>query len=144
MVEIKTKKTEASVKKFLEGVEDEQKRKDSQALVKMMEKASGFSPKMWGESIVGFGEYHYKYASGHEGDTCIIGFSPRKAALTLYVMLGLYQHGDMLSKLGKYKLGKGCLYIKRLSDVDLKVLEEFLNFAVHDVESKKSESGIKA
>jgi hypothetical protein len=90
----------------------------------MMTKWSGFEPKMWGPSIVGFGKYHYKYASGHEGDSCILGFSPRKAAISLYVFMPSKENEVLLTKLGNYKMGKSCIYIKKLSDIDLKILEK--------------------
>lgn len=95
-----------------------------------MKRVTRQAPKMWGSSIVGFGSYHYKYASGHEGDMCLTGFSPRKEALTLYLSLGSGSYGELLQKLGKHKTGKGCLYIKNLEDVDLKVLEELVKKSV--------------
>ena len=123
--ELKTKLNEASVDEFLNTVEDEQKRKDSLELVRLMEKATKQKAKMWGTAIVGFGSYHYKYDSGHEGDMCTVGFSPRKAALTLYLMAGIQQQ-DLMDKLGKYKTGKGCLYIKTLKDINTNVLTELV------------------
>jgi hypothetical protein len=127
MAELKTKQTKSSVEQFLNKVADEKRRKDCAALIKLMKRVTKQPPKMWGSSIVGFGSYHYKYASGHEGDTCMIGFSPRKDALTLYLMLGgLDRLAPLLKRLGKHKTGKGCLYIKTLDDVDLKVLEEII------------------
>ena len=122
----KTQKTDLSVEGFLNGVKDEQKRSDSFKILKMMPEISGYEPKMWGPSIVGFGEYHYKYESGREGDMCRIGFSPRAQNLTLYMMPGYSDFSDELSRLGKHKLGKSCLYIKRLSDVDEDVLREMI------------------
>jgi len=122
----KTTATEKSVKDFLNGVKDEQKREDSFKILEMMTRLSGYEPKMWGASIVGFGEYHYKYESGREGDMCRIGFSPRAQNLTLYMITGYSEKGDELARLGKHKLGKSCLYIKRLSDVDEDVLEEMI------------------
>lgn len=126
MSELKTKKNDASVEDFLHSVEDEKKRKDAFAILEMMKTITGEEPKMWGTSIVGFGSYHYKYASGQEGDWMQIGFSPRKQALTLYLMSGLEKHRDQLEKLGKYKTGKGCLYIKKLADVDWEVLKDMV------------------
>jgi hypothetical protein len=125
-VELKTKKNDASVKDFLNFIVDEQKRKDCFEIVKMMEKATKQKPKMWGQSIVGFGEYHYKYASGHEGDMPIIGFSPRKQNITLYLA---YNIGEdrLIQKLGKCKTSKACLYINKLADVDKNVLQELIN-----------------
>jgi len=126
MAENKTKQTKASVEAFLDSVPEEQKRKDSYTILKMMKKISGEKPTMWGTSIVGFGKIHYKYESGHEGDTCLLGFSPRKQNLTLYFMSGFDGQGKLLGRLGKHKLGKGCLYINKLTDVDLAVLEELI------------------
>ena len=122
----KTTANEASVAEFLNGVKDDQKREDSFKILEMMTRLSGYEAKMWGTSIVGFGEYHYKYESGREGDMCRIGFSPRAQNLTLYMITGYSEKGDELARLGKHKLGKSCLYIKRLSDVDENVLEEMI------------------
>ncbi|MCC6612603.1 MAG: DUF1801 domain-containing protein [Anaerolineae bacterium] len=126
MAENKTKETDASVQAFLEAVDDEKKREDAYAVLALMREATGLEPKMWGPSIVGFGSYHYKYDSGREGDSPLTGFSPRKAALTLYIMGGFDTYDDLMRKLGKYKTGKGCLYLKRLSDVDEKTLKELV------------------
>ncbi len=125
MAEQKTKPTEQTVTSFLESVPDEQVKKDCFDLVKLMEKATGFPPKMWGTSIVGFGQYHYKYESGHEGYSCLAGFSPRKQNISLYVM-GFDKRPTLLDKLGKHKAGKGCLYVKKLSDIDQQVLEQLV------------------
>lgn len=133
--ELKTKVNEASVAGFLNSVEDEQKRNDAFDLLKIMEQVTKETPKMWGTSIVGFGSYHYKYATGHEGDAPRMGFSPRKQSLTLYIPGALEQYQGFLEKLGKHSTGKGCLYIKRLSDVDLGVLKELI--AESDQVSKK-------
>ncbi len=130
MAELKTKETRASVDQFVNQLTDEKRRKDCRALVQIMQRASKQPPKMWGASIVGFGSYHYKYDSGREGDMCLIGFSPRKAALTLYLKGGLEPQAALLEKLGKYKTGKGCLYIKSLDDVDVKVLEKMIGKSV--------------
>jgi hypothetical protein len=127
-VELKTKKNEASVEDFLNFIVDEQKRKDCFEIAKMMEKATKQKPKMWGPSIVGFGEYHYKYASGHEGDMPIIGFSPRVQNITLYLMQYVGNH-SLTQKLGKVKTSKACLYIKKLADVDKNILQELINEA---------------
>lgn len=118
MAELKTKPTSASVTDFLNTVADEQKRADSFRLLEMIRAQTGVEPKLWGDSIVGFGDSHYKYASGREGDWFWVGFSPRKQNLTLYFSSDLTKYNDLLSVLGKYTTGKGCLYIKRLSDVD--------------------------
>jgi len=128
--ELKTKVNDASVTKFLEGVADEQKRNESFEILKLMKQVTKEEPKMWGASIVGFGSYHYKGASGREGDWMLTGFSPRKQALTLYLMHGFDAHKDLLKKLGKYETGMGCLYIKTLDDVDRKVLKELVTASV--------------
>ena len=130
MAELKTKPTGADVTTFLNGVADEQKRRDCFTLVEMMREATGAEPQMWGDAIVGFGAEHYRYASGREGDWPLIGFSPRKQNLTLYLMYGFEQHGDLLAKLGKHSTGKSCLYVKRLSDVHLPTLRELVNLSV--------------
>ena len=130
MVENKTKPTVVSVQAFLKTCPDDQRRADAKALAKLMQKVTGEKPAMWGPSIVGFGSCHYVYESGREGDMPIVGFSPRKAASVLYGAIGFRGADALLGKLGKHTTGKGCLYIKRLSDVDLKVLESLLTKAV--------------
>src|ERR1043165_7091997 len=119
MAEQKTKPTDESVEDFLNRISDAERREDCFAVAKMMEEITGEKPKMWGPSIVGFGTYHYKYASGHEGDWPVAAFSPRKNDLTLYIMMGLERDPELMAKLGKHKTGKACLYIKRLADVHL-------------------------
>ena len=126
MAEIKTTVNEASVEDFLNRVEDEQKRRDSFELVKIMKRVTKKKPKMWGPAIVGFGSYHYKYESGREGDMPQIAFSPRKQYLTLYIGVGDDSDSPLLKKLGKYTTGKVCLYIKKLADVDRNVLQELI------------------
>jgi len=126
MAELKTKVNDASVTAFLNKIEDEEKRKDSFEILKIMTQVTKEEPKMWGSSIVGFGSYHYKGASGREGDWLLTGFSPRKQNLTLYLMGGFNTHTDLLKKLGKHKTSVGCLYIKKLEDVDVKVLKELI------------------
>ena len=127
VAEIKTKQTESSVDDFISKVENEQKRKDSYALLNLMEKASNEKPKMWGSSIIGFGSKRYKSpSSGREVDWFKIGFSPRKANLTVY-LIDLQQHAGALKKLGKHKTGGGCIYINKLSDIDIKVLEKMIH-----------------
>ncbi|MFL6466678.1 MAG: DUF1801 domain-containing protein [Pyrinomonadaceae bacterium] len=136
LVEIKTKQTAASVEKFLNLVDDEQKRKDSLVILEIMKKASGEEPAMWGSSIIGFGNKRYKSpATGREVDWLRIGFSPRKANLSLYLTVDIGKHASTLEKLGKHKTGKGCLYINKLEDVDLKVLEAMIE---ESVKSKQS------
>lgn len=128
--ELKTKKTEASVEEFLNSIADEERRADCLAVVELMKKATKAEPKMWGSSIVGFGHYHYKYASGRENDWFQIGFSPRKNDLTLYFCDGLHQHTEALAQLGKHKSSVSCLYVKRLADLDLKVLKQMMQHSV--------------
>lgn len=126
MAENKTKPTKASVAAFINSIEDKQKRRDVRKVAAMMRAATGSRARMWGANIVGFGEYHYKYASGREGDFMITGFSPRKQALTVYVIPGFKHFESLMGKLGKYKTGKSCLYIKKLPDVDEKILERLI------------------
>jgi len=130
MAELKTKVNQASVTKFLDSITDEVKRKDSFILLEMLQKATKTEPKMWGSSIIGFGNTHYIYESGRQGDWFQAGFSPRKQALTLYMLGSWEQNADLLAKLGRHSLGKGCLYIKRLSDVNLPVLQSLIDEAV--------------
>ena len=124
--ELKTKVNEASVEGFLNSVEEETTREDCFEILRLMEEVTKEPPKMWGPSIVGFGSYHYKGAGGREGDWMLTGFSPRKQNLTLYLMGGFDKYGDLLQKLGKYKTSVGCLYIKKLDDVDKMVLKELI------------------
>jgi hypothetical protein len=126
MVENKTKPTKSNVTAFMKGIENPDMRRDARKVSAMMRKATGSRARMWGANIVGFGEYHYKYDSGREGDFMITGFSPRKQALTLYVIPGFKPFESLMKKLGKYKTGKSCLYIKRLSDIDESVLEKLI------------------
>jgi hypothetical protein len=129
MAELKTKVTDASVDKFIRSF-SEDRQKDCYAILEMMKKATKQEPKMWGTSIIGFGNYHYKYASGREGDFFITGFSPRKQNLTLYINSGFAEYGSLLGKLGKHTTGKACLYIKKLDDVDTKALKELVTKSV--------------
>jgi len=124
MADNKTKETEASVKKFIEAVPDEQKRADSFAILEMMQRATRLEAKMWGTAIVGFGSVHYKYDSGREGDICLMGFSPRKQSISLYLPGGHTAYARELKQLGKHETGKGCLYISKLADVDTAVLKK--------------------
>lgn len=128
--ELKTKVNDASVEKFLNAVKDEQERNDCYEILKMMKQVTKEEPKMWGATIVGFGSYHYKGKSGREGDWMLTGFSPRKQNLTLYLMGGFDVEKDLLKKLGKFKTSVGCLYIKKLDDVDKKVLKELVTASV--------------
>ena len=134
MAELKTQVTRASVEKFLEGIKDEKKRQDCYQILKLMKKATKAEPKMWGTSIIGFGDLHYVYDSGREGDWFLAGFSPRAQNLTLYMMGGF--ESDVLKRLGKYKTGKGCLYINKLEDVDIKVLDELITKSVKRSKAK--------
>ena len=130
MPENKTKPTTSSVTAYINALTDPTRRSDAKELVQLMQQISGEKPKLWGPSIVGFGSYHYRYDSGREGDMPLIGFSPRKAALVLYIMLGHSEAKALLAKLGKHTSGKGCLYIKKLADVDRTVLETLVRNAV--------------
>jgi len=136
MAELKTKQNKASVATFLGAIEDRQQRSDARKLSAMMRAATGSRAKMWGASIVGFGSYHYKYASGHEGDCFIAGYSPRKQNLSIYVMAGFSGCDKLMTKLGKHKTGKSCLYIKRLADVDEAVLQKLIDRSVMYMQSK--------
>ena len=138
MAELKTKLSDASVEVFLDGIADEAKRRDSYAILSMMQEVTGVEAKMWGDSIVGFGSYRYKYASGREGDWPLVGFSPRKQNLTLYIMSGFEQYDQLLQRLGKHSTAKSCLYIKRLADVDLAVLRELVKLSVEHMVSTNS------
>jgi hypothetical protein len=143
MAELKTKLNDASVAGFIAAVPDEEKQKDANTLLALFRKATGAEPKMWGDSIVGFDAYHYVGKSGRSGDWLLAGFSPRKQNLTLYVYGGWEQHPDLLEKLGKHSLGKGCLYINRLQNVDPAVLEQLIDAAVKRAkkEMQSSEQG---
>jgi len=123
----KTVENEGSVSDFLSQIQDDKRREDANAMNELMIQITGQQPKMWGGSIVGFGRYHYKYKSGREGDFMNIGFSPRKQNLTLYIMPGFDRYDDLMIRLGKYKLGKSCLYIKRIGDIKLEVLQELIS-----------------
>jgi len=136
--ENKTKPTGVSVEDFINAVDNEQKREDSFELVKLMKKLTGREPKMWGPSIIGFGSYHYKYASGHEGDAPLVGFSPRKSAISLYVYsgyMGYPEQDDLLKELGKFTMGKACIYVKKLSDIDMKALEKMMKGTISFLQS---------
>ncbi len=130
MADLKTKRNKGDVMAFLNSVPDEKKRQDSFAVLELMKQATGKEPEMWGDSIVGFGSYHYQYASGREGDWFVTGFSPRKQNITLYIMSGFDEYDHLLDKLGKHSTGKSCLYIKKLDDVHRDVLEELVRKSV--------------
>jgi hypothetical protein len=128
LAQIKTKETTASVEDFINSIKEEQKRKDSFVILEMMKKATGEEPKMWGSSIIGFGNVRYKSpSSGREVDWLRMGFAPRKANLSLYISVGIQEHAAALKKLGKHKTGVGCLYINKLEDIDLKVLKAMID-----------------
>jgi len=131
MAELKTQKNDRSVSTFLEAIPDEQKRQDSLKIVELMKLASGAGPSMWGDSIIGFGAIHLKYASGRELDWFPVGFSPRKQNLTLYIIPGFETYDALLAKLGKYKMGKACIYINKLADVDSSVLYDLVKASVN-------------
>jgi len=139
MAELKTKPNKVSVEKFLNSVKDEKKRNDSFGILEMMKKITKDEPVMWGTSIVGFGKYHYKYASGREGDWFLTGFSPRKQNLTIYIMSGFKRYNALMKKLGKHKTGSSCLYINKLEDLDMKVLKELITESVKYMKNKKWE-----
>ena len=136
MAEAKTKPTKVSVAKFIASLPDERRRSEARTLLKVFKAATGKRPVMWGPSIVGYGSYHYKYASGHEGDCCIAGFSPRKASHSVYIMAGFADYKSLLKKLGPHKKSVACLYLKSLDGIDLKVLEQMIRKSVADVRKR--------
>lgn len=135
MTELKTKPNDGSVEAFLNNVSDPKKRQDSYAILELMKQVTGEEPVLWGDSIIGFGCYHYCYESGREGDWFLTGFSPRAQNLTLYIMAGFDQYEALLARLGKYKTGKACLYIKKMEDVDMDVLRELVRLSAQFVAS---------
>jgi hypothetical protein len=138
MAELKTKPTDASVSDYLNAIENEQVRQDCWAIIDLMQEATKAKAEMWGSSIVGFGRYHYVYASGREGDWMVISFSPRKQNITLYIMGGFENYEKLLTSLGKFSPGKGCIYIKRLSDINLPTLKELIQESVlHVIDTYK-------
>ena len=144
MAEPKTKPTKASVKEFLNQIPDKERRDDCFVVAKMMEEITGDKPKMWGPSIVGFGTWHYKYASGREGDWPVAAFSPRKRDLTLYLTPGFEEHHELMQNLGKHSTGKSCLYIKRLSDIDVPTLKKLIKKSVKDLDNYAGRSAQSA
>jgi len=133
MAKNKTTETESSVTDFINAIEDTAKRNDSFELVKIMQEESGFEPKMWGPGIIGFGSYHYKYDSGHEGDAPLVAFSPRKAAISLYCYTTTENKEELLSKLGKHKASKACIYIKKLTDIDTEILRKIILLSIENL-----------
>ena len=140
MAELKTKPSDMNVDALLDAIPDETRRRDCRSIAKLMEKLTGSRPQLWGTSIVGFGTYHYRYASGREGDWFITGFAPRKNDLTLYILSGFTRFEDLMSRLGRHKTGKSCLYIRRLEDIDMKVLEELIRESVQYVRQNNPSS----
>lgn len=138
MADMKTIPTRASVDKFLKGITDDRKRADCYQILELLKKTTKAEPKMWGTSIVGFGKYHYVYESGREGDSFIIGFSPRKQNITLYIMGGFDQFEDLLQQLGKHSTGKSCLYINKLEDINLNILKKLINKSMKAAEKNSS------
>lgn len=130
MSDLKTTPNDASVEAFLNSIEHDKRREDCFAMLRIMKELTGEEPRMWGPSVVGFGNYHYKYESGREGDWFLTGFSPRKQNLTLYIMSGFYHYDELLKKLGKHKTGKACLYINKLEDVDMDILRQMIRESV--------------
>lgn len=143
MGELKTKKNDADVREFILSFADtEQKRNDSFELLKMMQEFTGFEPQMWGTSIIGFGSYHYKSErSRQEGDWPLVGFSPRKAAISLYVYSGMEEHEPLLKNLGKFKMGKGCIYVKKLSDINQEELKKIMGATIRFLQAKYGGQG---
>jgi hypothetical protein len=139
MAENKTRATDASVTSYIAGIEDATRRQDCETLVKLMTRATKQKPIMWGSSIVGFGSYHYKYDSGREGDACLTGFSSRKGDISIYLTAEFAGRDELLARLGKHKLGKACLYVRRLSDVDLKILEQLIAASFADRQNRYSQ-----
>ena len=134
--EAKTKQESTSVADFLNAIEDAQMKLDCKALVKLMKEVSGFEPAMWGGSIVGFGKYHYKYESGHEGDSCLTGFSPRKGNISIYTNMYLEDDSPLMKKLGKFKNGKSCIYIKKMADIDPSILAKIIDKGIKGIKLK--------
>ncbi len=130
MAELKTRPNDRDVEKFLDSVTDERRRRDARTILNLMRKTTKAEPRMWGDSMVGFGSYHYKYETGREGDWFVTGFSPRRQNLTLYLMAGFHGCDDLLKKLGKHKVGKSCLYLKSLDDIHLPTLRELVKRSV--------------
>lgn len=136
MAENKTTRNKNNVIDFLNNIREEKKRQDAFNLLELFKKTTGLRPEMWGSSIVGFGNYHYKYESGHEGDFFLTGFSPRKQSLTIYIMTGFDRYPLLMDKIGKYKTGKSCLYVKKLEDINLEVLKDVIRQSVDHMNRK--------
>ena len=136
MAELKTQPNDQNVEAFLNSVDNDAKRQDALTILEMMKQITGENPKMWGNSIIGFGNFHYKYESGREGDWFVTGFSPRKQNLTVYLMSGFEGKSDLLNQLGKHKIGKGCLYIKKLEDIQLNTLKTLIQNSVEETRKR--------
>lgn len=136
MAKVKTQFSDEDVYDFIEQLDNEQKKQDSFELINLMEEATGEKAKMFGPTIIGFGQYHYKYPTGHEGDAPLLGFSPRKAAISLYVFTGCEQHKHLLENFGKYKMGKACIYVKKLSDVNIDVMKNMMKESINFISEK--------
>ena len=141
MAELKTRPTKASVDEFLNGVDNDSRREDARCVLAIMQRATHELPTMWGDRIVGFGSYHYRYASGQEGDWPLIGLSPGRRNLTLYIMPGFDDYALLLTRLGKHRAGKSCLYVNKLRDIDMSVLEELIRQSVADMRRRYPQAG---
>ena len=139
MAELKTKPNDQSVEDFIDSVEPEWKRDDAREVLQLLKKITGEEPVMWGDSIVGFGNYHYKYKTGREGDWFLAGFSPRKTSMTIYMMGGFDGQEELLEKLGKHKKSVGCLYVKKMADIDTKVLEQMTKLSIATLKKRYAE-----
>ena len=133
MAENKTTQTESSVSHFINTIENETRRNDAIELITIMQKETGFDAKMWGQNIIGFGRYHYKYESGHEGDAPLVAFSPRKEAISLYLDASFENKEELLSQFGKHKAGKGCIYIKKIADIEVEILKKMIALSVKNL-----------
>ena len=136
MTQRKTSQNEGDVNAFLDAVENPRRRADARQLLDLMQTVTGEPPKMWGPGIVGFGKYHYRYASGREGDSLVVGFAPRKRNLVIYIMPGFSDYGELLGKLGKFRTGRSCLYVNKLDDVDLQLLEQLVRESVEEMKRR--------
>ena len=136
MAELKTKANDLSVDAYVDAITDEARRQDCRALIKLMSSVTKCKPTMWGAGIVGFGAYHYKYDSGHEGDACLTGFASRKGDISVYLMCGIAGQDALLAKLGKHKMAKACLYVRRLSDIDLSVLQQLIAESIAEIKRR--------
>ena len=136
MTQRKTSQNEGDVNAFLDAVENPRCRADARQLLDLMQTVTGEPPKMWGPGIVGFGKYHYRYASGREGDSLVVGFAPRKRNLVIYIMPGFSDYGELLGRLGKFRTGRSCLYVNKLDDVDLQLLEQLVRESVEEMKRR--------